>query len=466
MGHTPEQPRRQGIVIPRASVAPKSNLALLSQQEVTDLCERSTQTMNDLFRRCALAVLSSGEAIDDARALLDRYNDFAATLEQEDRGLRLDLRNAPAHAFVDGQMIHGAREHLFAVLRDIVYISQELEQGAQFDLGSSVGITDAVFKILRHADLFAREHERGVVVCWGGHAVNRLEYDYSKEVGYALGLRGLDICTGCGPGAMKGPMKGATIGHAKQRMSPGRYIGISEPGIIAAEAPNPIVNALVIMPDMEKRLEAFVRLAHGIVIFPGGVGTAEEVLYLLGLLAHPNNLHQPLPIVLTGPKASAEYFEALDKFIRFALGSECASRYRILIDDPEGVAQVQASAIRDVFKHRDDNDDASYFNWGLNVLTDYQAPFPATHAAMSKLEISRQLPPHELASNLRRVFSGLVAGNVKEDGIAAVEAHGPFQITGDPDMMQALNGLLTQFVDQRRMRLAGHTYHPCYELVS
>ena len=142
---------------------------------------------------------------------------------------------------------------------------------------------------------------------------------------------------------MKGPMKGATIGHVKQRMSPGRYIGISEPGIIAAEAPNPIVNALVIMPDMEKRLEAFVRLAHGIVIFPGGVGTAEEVLYLLGLLAYPNNLHQPLPIVLTGPKASAEYFEALDKFIRFALGSECASRYRILIDDPEGVAQVQAS---------------------------------------------------------------------------------------------------------------------------
>ena len=95
-------------------------------------------------------------------------------------------------------------------------------------------------------------NDRGVVVCWGGHAIDRVEYDYSKEVGYALGLRGLDICTGCGPGAMKGPMKGATIAHAKQRLSRGRYIGISEPGIIAAEAPNPIVNALVIMPDMEK----------------------------------------------------------------------------------------------------------------------------------------------------------------------------------------------------------------------
>jgi len=53
---------------------------------------------------------------------------------------------------------------------------------------------------------------------------------------------------------MKGPMKGATIGHAKQRIEGGRYIGVTEPGIIAAEPPNPIVNQLVILPDIEKRL--------------------------------------------------------------------------------------------------------------------------------------------------------------------------------------------------------------------
>ena len=74
-----------------------------------------------------------------------------------------------------------------------------------------------------------------LVVCWGGHAISREEYDYTKQVGYELGLRGMDVCTGCGPGAMKGPMKGATIGHAKQRISDGRYMGITEPGIIAAE---------------------------------------------------------------------------------------------------------------------------------------------------------------------------------------------------------------------------------------
>ena len=35
-----------------------------------------------------------------------------------------------------------------------------------------------------------------------------------------------------------------------------------------------IVNELVIMPDIEKRLEAFVRLAHAVIVFPGGAGTA------------------------------------------------------------------------------------------------------------------------------------------------------------------------------------------------
>ena len=64
------------------------------------------------------------------------------------------------------------------------------------------------------------------------------------------------------------------------------------------------------MPDIEKRLEAFLRLAHGIIVFPGGVGTAEEILYLLGVLLDPANARQPLPVVLTGPRAERRLFRA------------------------------------------------------------------------------------------------------------------------------------------------------------
>ena len=454
-----------GRVMTHATVAPEANLAILSQREVNALCHGSHQPLHDLFRRCALAVLSSGAEVDDVRDLFERYRDFDVVLVQEEGGLRLDLHNAPARAFVAGAMIRGVREHLFAVLRDILYITHELERGVQFDLSSSAGITDAVFKILRNAGLLLPDIKAGLVVCWGGHAINRVEYDYTKEVGYALGLRGLDVCTGCGPGAMKGPMKGATIAHAKQRIANGRYIGITEPGIIAAEAPNPIVNSLVIMPDMEKRLEAFVRLAHGIVIFPGGAGTAEEILYLLGVLAHPANAAQPLPVVLTGPPESADYFSALDQFIRLVLGAAVADRYRIVIGDPHAVADLQCAEISKVLAHREAQGDAAYFNWRLLIDSHYQTPFAPSHAHIASLALSRELPRHTLASNLRQVFSTIVAGNVKEQGIAAVEAHGPFQIRGEGAIMTALDALLSSFVAQQRMRLPGRAYQPCYEIV-
>ena len=88
-------------------------------------------------------------------------------------------------------------------------------------------------------------------------------------------------------------MKGATIAHAKQRIGGVRYLGLTEPGIIAAEAPNPIVNELVILPDIEKRLEAFVRVGHGIIIFPA-VGTAGGVPSTCSASSrHPDNADLP-----------------------------------------------------------------------------------------------------------------------------------------------------------------------------
>jgi hypothetical protein len=169
-----------------------------------------------------LAVLKSGSDEDDAGAMLERYRDFSVGFIQPDRGLKLALTGAPDRAFVDGKMIRGIRELLFAVLRDIVYTRNEVFDSGRFDLDSGGGITDAVFHIVRNAGLLEVPAEVDLVVCWGGHAISRDEYDYTKLVGYELGLRGLNICTGCGPGAMKGPMKGATIGHAKQRIHNGR----------------------------------------------------------------------------------------------------------------------------------------------------------------------------------------------------------------------------------------------------
>lgn len=441
---------------------PEGSLEVLSQFEVDLLKSTGAGGLYPLLRRCMLAVLNSGRKIDDTREILEMYRDFEVGFIQQDRGLKVSLRNAPSAAFVDGKMIRGTRELLFAVIRDIVFTRNEIFDSGRFDLESSEGITNVVFHILRNAKLLVLPAKVKMIVCWGGHAISRYEYDYSKLVGYEMGLRGLDICTGCGAGVMKGPMKGAAIGHAKQRISNGRYVGITEPGIIAVESPNPNVNALVIMPDMEKRLEAFVRIGHGIVIFPGGVGTAEEILYLLGILLHPDNQSQPLPVVMTGPDSSAGYFRQIDEFVGATLGAHAQKRYKIIIDDPRAVALEMKTGLEEVLEFRNRHGDAYYFNWRLQIDREFQIPFVATHDSMRTLDLNEDLPPHILAANLRRAFSGIVSGNVRDDTAEQIDRHGPFQINGSRRIMAMLDKLLRAFVDQQRMKISGEDYDPCY----
>ncbi|MCF6361790.1 MAG: nucleotide 5'-monophosphate nucleosidase PpnN [Gammaproteobacteria bacterium] len=449
-----------------ARISPYGHLDILSQAEVNLLVKASgADGCYDIFRRCSLAVLNVGSDLDDTKEVLEKYRDFDIQVISRERGVKLEVENAPTSAFVDGEMITGIREHLFAVLRDIVYARNEIELSGRFDLADSSGITNAVFHILRNASIIEPQSEPDLVICWGGHSISRGEYEYTKEVGHELGLRGLNIGTGCGPGAMKGPMKGATIGHSKQRIYNGRYVGITEPGIIAAESPNPIVNELVILPDIEKRLEAFVRTGHGLIVFPGGAGTAEEILYLLGILLHPDNAEIPFPLIFTGPKSSEDYFRLIHHFIGQTLGFEAQQKYKIIIDDPALVAREMLLGMEAVRQFRRANSDAFHYNWILHIDREFQKPFEPSHENMTQLELHRNQDNHHLAAHLRRAFSGIVAGNVKEDGIRAIEEHGHFEIRGDTTILQPLDELLESFVQQQRMKLPGKQYVPCYKVI-
>ena len=447
-------------------VTPHGTLEVLSQREIERFGLSGRSQMLDLFRRCALAVLNTGNDTDDATAIFDAYPDFSIEIAQRTRGLKLVIRRAPASAFVDGSMVEGIRQHLFAVLRDLTFVSSQIEANPRFDCSSSDDITEAVFHILQQARLLVPDRVPHLVVCWGGHSILRAEYEYTKEVGYHLGLRGLDICTGCGPGAMKGPMKGAAIGHIKQHNRNARYIGVTEPGIIAAEPPNPMVNSLVVLPDIEKRLEAFVRLGHAIVVFPGGVGTTEEVLYLLGLLMDPANEHQAFPLIFTGPASSADYFASLDRLITLTLGEEARRFYRIVVGDAPLAAQWVGRGIHDVREQRRRSGDAYYFNWLLKVPLKYQLPFAVTHENVAGLRLRHGMAPHELACNLRRAFTAIVTGNVKDHGIRLIREHGPFVLHGDRAIMDALEKMLGEFIAQGRMKLPGVRYEPCYRLTA
>ena len=127
--------------IPFASVRPIQSLDLLSRREMTSLVAVD-QEVHRLFRRCALAVLNTGSDTDNAQEIYQEYEDFEVRVVPESRGLKLELFNAPAEAFVDGRMIQGIRGHLFSALRDVVFIHHKLVEQQRFDLDSSEGITD------------------------------------------------------------------------------------------------------------------------------------------------------------------------------------------------------------------------------------------------------------------------------------------------------------------------------------
>ena len=58
--------------------------------------------------------------------------------------------------------------------------------------------------------------------------------------------------------------------------------------------------------------------------------------------------------------------------------------------------------------------DAYYFNWMPKIDHEFQKPFVPTHENMRNLRLHQNQPRHLLAADLRRAFSGVVAGNVKE----------------------------------------------------
>jgi len=448
-------------------VSPLGSMDMLSQLEVDMLKRTASSDLYQLFRNCSLAVLNSGSLTDNSKELLSRFENFDINVLRRERGVKLELINPPEEAFVDGQIIRSLQANLFAVLRDILFVHGQIQNTVRhpdLDLESSPHITNLVFSILRNARALHVGEAPSMVVCWGGHSINEKEYLYARRVGTQLGLRELNICTGCGPGAMEAPMKGAAVGHAQQRYKEGRFIGMTEPSIIAAEPPNPLVNELIIMPDIEKRLEAFVRIAHGIIIFPGGVGTAEELLYLLGILMNPANKDQVLPLILTGPKESADYFRVLDEFIVSTLGETARRHYQVIIDDAPEVARQMKKAMPLVKECRRETGDAYSFNWSIRIAPDLQLPFVPSHENMANLKLYPDQPVNVLAADLRRAFSGIVAGNVKEVGIRAIEKYGPYKIHGDSEMMHRMDDLLKGFVAQHRMKLPGSAYIPCYEI--
>ena len=140
--------------------------------------------------------------------------------------------------------------------------------------------------------------------------------------------------------------------------------------------------------------------------------------------------------------------------------------YQIIVDDPEKVAKAVKQAQPNVREFRKTKGDSYHFNWSMKIAPDFQQPFEPTHQSMGDLNLDLARPKADLASDLRRAFSGIVAGNVKAEGINQIRKDGPFHIKGDQRLMKMMDELLESFVEQQRMKLPGSEYIPCYKVIT
>ena len=83
-----------------------------------------------------------------------------------------------------------------------------------------------------------------------------------------------------------------------------------------------------------------------------------------------------------------------------------------------------------------------------------------------RINLDRDQAPEALSFELRKAFSGIVAGSIKAQGLAEIDAKGPFQISGDPKIMSAMSALLEKFVAQKRLKLPIENRRPCFEVVT
>ena len=156
-------------------------------------------------------------------------------------------------------------------------------------------------------------------------------YALGRSLGAALARRGFAVITGGGPGMMEAVNRGA---HEAGGLSVGCNIELPH-----EQQLNPYVDLGVEFRYFFVRKNMFVKYARGFVIFPGGLGTLDELFESLTLAQTGKIEH--FPIVLFGSK----YWNGLLDWMRAvvlahgAMGEEDFELMSVT-DDPEEAAEM------------------------------------------------------------------------------------------------------------------------------
>lgn len=168
-----------------------------------------------------------------------------------------------------------------------------------------------IFKIMSEfVDGFEKLSKIGPCVSVFGSARTDPEHKYyqqAEETGYLLTQKGYGVITGGGPGIMEAANKGASRGR-------GKSVGLNIELPFEQLSNDYIDNDKLINFDyFFVRKVMFVKYAQGFIVFPGGVGTLDELFEAITLI-QTNKLGK-FPIVLVGES----YWKGLIDWVKLVL---------------------------------------------------------------------------------------------------------------------------------------------------
>jgi uncharacterized protein (TIGR00730 family) len=176
------------------------------------------------------------------------------------------------------------------------------------------------------------------------------EYAEVKKLASRLTELGCDIVTGGGPGLMEAANEGAASlrdNNGKNGKRRTRSFGLTI--AIPYEKANPYLDSVTAHRTFFSRLHHFVRMSQAFVIFPGGIGTALELMMVWQLLQV--GFMTERPVVLVG-----DMWQGLLDWMR----REMAPRRLINSEDLDLVHTVQSieEAVTWIEKHKEKFDQA------------------------------------------------------------------------------------------------------------
>src|SRR5215813_7514952 len=134
------------------------------------------------------------------------------------------------------------------------------------------------------------------------------EYSEVQKLASRLTELGCDIVTGGGPGLMEAANEGAASSRDNGKNGKRRTRSFGLTIAIPYEKANPYLDSVTAHRTFFSRLHHFVRMSQAFVIFPGGIGTALELLMVWQLLQVGFMTERPVVLVGDLWKGLLEWF--------------------------------------------------------------------------------------------------------------------------------------------------------------